>query len=440
MRNRILSATSLFAIGLSLAGVACSSSSSSDSPGAGGQGQTVSAVQLYSWWNAPGEADALQALVDAYKKAYPNASVDDSGQKSGADSRANLDTAFTGGAFPDVFQLNSQDLGPFVTTHAGQVGQLDALFADPTVKAAFLPDVLKAVTVDGHIQAVPIDVPRESAFFYNTTIFAANGITPPTSVDELMAACAKLKKAGVTPIAVGTGMSNGWIVRELFNGILQGTMGSAVFKDFITGAKAVTDPEISAPLQAAIATLGTILTKYINDDSASQLPSGNTFGWTDAADAVHDGKAAIFIHGDWVKGYWTAHFGWTPGVDFGETGAPGAADLFSYGVDVLGMPATPPNPTAAKNFLTVAASAAGQIEFARFKGSPPARIDVGDKLDVLAKAALDDLVNANVRVPVVAPGAWDTALGVFSTTPCAAADQDTLYQAFVANPPAPMAL
>src|SRR5580692_8702561 len=51
---------------------------------------------------------------------------------------------------------------------------VDGLFSDAAVSAAFLPDVLKAVTIGGHVQAVPIDVPRESAFFYNMTLFGAN--------------------------------------------------------------------------------------------------------------------------------------------------------------------------------------------------------------------------------------------------------------------------
>jgi glucose/mannose transport system substrate-binding protein len=424
---------------LLLGSLGCSSSSSSDSAGAGGQTQALAPVQLYTWWIAPGEAQALQGLIDAYKTTYPMGSVDDSGEKSGADSRANLDTAFTSGLFPDVFQLNTQDLGPFMTAHPNQVESVDSLFSDTAVNAAFLPDVLKAVTIDGHIQAVPIDVPRESAFFYNMTLFSANNLTPPTTVPDLLKVCASLQSAGVTPIALATGSNNGWIVRELFMGVLQGTMGSAVFKDFITATKPVTDPEITQPLQDAIATLGTILTQYINADSASTLSNGNTFGWTDAADAVQAGKAAMFIHGDWVKGYWTA-LGWTPGVDFGETGAPGAADLFSYGIDVLGMPSSPPHPTSAMDFLTVATSAGGQVAFARSKGSSPARTDVGDQLDVLGKATLSDLVTANVRVPVVAPSTWDTALGVFSSSACATSDQDALYQAFVANPPPAMSL
>ncbi len=420
--------------GLLLTLTGCSSSSSGDGSGGNQTGQTEDAVQLYTWWSAPGEAQALQGLVDQYKVAYPNGSVDDSGAMSGADSRAQLDTAFSSGTFPDVFQLNTQDLGPFSTTHAGQVASVDALFSDAATKAAFLPDVLAAVTLNGKISAIPIDVPRESAFFYNKTIFDAQQLDPPTTVAELLTTCEALKKAKITPIALATGMNNGWIVREMFNGILQGTMGASTFKDFVTGAKPVTDPSLTQPLQTAIGTLATIITQYINDDSASTLASGSTFGWTDAADELQAGKAAMFIHGDWVKGYWTA-LGWTPGVDFGQTGAPGATDLFSYGVDVLGMPTSAPHPTAAMDFLNVASSTAGQVAFARSKGSSPARTDVADQLDVLGKSTLEDLVNASVRLPVVAPAAWDTALGIFSASPCQADDQATLYQAFVDNPP-----
>jgi hypothetical protein len=110
--------------------------------------------------------------------------------------------------------------------------------------------------------------------------------------------------------------------------------------------------------------------------------------------------------------------------------------VFTYGIDVLGTPTSPPDPTSAKNFLTVAVSAAGQVAFSKSKGSSPARTDVGDQLDVLGKATLNDLVNATVRLPVYAPDAWDTALGVFSASPMAAADQATLYQAYV-TPSAP---
>ena len=418
---------------LLLTSLGCSSSESSSSPGPSDQTSTVT-VDLYSWWVAPGEAQALQGLMNAFTSAHPTQKVRNSGDSTGTASRANLDTAFSSKTFPDVFQLNSQDLAPFIAQHPKQVADLDGVFSTPETDGAFLPDILDAVTHGGTVQLVPIAIPRESSFFYNMTLFSENDLQAPTSVDELLSICATLKKKGITPIALATGPNNGWIVREMFNGILQGTMGAALFEDFATGKKAVTDPELSQPLKAAIGTLATVITQYINEDAASTLPSGNTFGWTDAADAVKDGKAAMYIHGDWVKGYWTA-LGWTPGVDFGQTGAPGASDLFFYGVDGLGMPAGAPHPDAAQNFMKVAASAAGQAAFARSKGSSPARIDVGDQLDVLGKATLEDLVNAKVRLPVVGLDAWDKALGAFSISPCADADQETLYQVYVDNPP-----
>jgi len=408
---------------------------SSDSDHAtGGQTQSTVTLDLYSWWVAPGEAQALQGLTKAFTNAYPTEKVRNSGDSNGTASRANLDEAFTMGSFPDVFQLNSQDVAPFIGAHPNQVSDLESVFASSTTSDAFLPEILDAVSYDGGVRLVPIAVPRESSFFYNMTLFADNDLAPPQSVEELLSHCARLKEAGVTPIALATGPNNGWIVRELFNGILQGTMGADLFKDFATGAKSVNLPEISEPLKAAIATLATIITEYINADSASTVAGGGTFGWTDAADVVKDGKAAMYVHGDWVKGYWTA-LGWTPGIDFGQTGAPGASDLFFYGIDGFGMPANAPHPAAAHDFMTVAASAAGQVAFARSKGSSPARIDVADGLDVLGKATLEDLLNAKVRLPVFGREEWDSALGSFSSSPCEADDQETLYRAYVDHPP-----
>lgn len=272
------------------------------------------------------------------------------------------------------------------------------------------------------------------------SVFKTNNVVPPTTVAELMTVCTTLKAAGVTPIALATGTSNGWIVREMFNAIVQGTMGSSVFKDFVTAAKPVTDPTIATPLKMAIHTTAQILTQYINSDAAPVLAAdGGTvksFGWTDAADEVKAGKAVMYTHGDWVKGYWEA-LGWTPAVDFGQSGALGAFDLFSYGIDVLSTPTSAPDPTSASAFLTVAVSGAGQGAFSKQKGSSPARVDAAtrDLLDPLGQATLDDLVNAKVRLPAYGLNAWDAALGVFSASPCAPTDEETLYQVYVANPP-----
>src|SRR5436190_5826875 len=92
---------------LLLTSLGCSSSESSNSPGAGGQTSTTT-VDLYSWWVAPGEAQALQGLMSAFTNLHPTEKVRNSGYSTGTASRVNLDGAFATNTFPDVFQMNSQ--------------------------------------------------------------------------------------------------------------------------------------------------------------------------------------------------------------------------------------------------------------------------------------------------------------------------------------------
>jgi glucose/mannose transport system substrate-binding protein len=145
---------------------------------------------------------------------------------------------------------------------------------------------------------------------------------------------------------------------------------------------------------------------------------------------VFDGKAAMFLHGDWAKGYFVAR-GWTPGIDFGQTGGPGAADLFWYVIDAFAQPTLAAHPDQAHDFLSVVLSKEAQVAFSRIKGSTPVRTDVSDQLDRLGQVTLLDLVESKRRLPVVAKQEWDDALHVFATD----LNEEALYQAFVTNPP-----
>jgi glucose/mannose transport system substrate-binding protein len=182
------------------------------------------------------------------------------------------------------------------------------------------------------------------------------------------------------------------------------------FDDFVQGRTPATDAAVNAGLTSAIDAFGKILTDYV-DVKKSQDPA---YGWTNAAQDVHDGNAAILLHGDWAKGYFV-HQGWTPGVDFGLAGPPGANDLFVFGADVFGLPSTAPDATVADAFLTVVASADGQVAFNRYKGATPMRSDVRDRLDDLGKTSMDALLNAKVLSPSHANSAWDDAIGAFAS-------------------------
>jgi ABC-type glycerol-3-phosphate transport system substrate-binding protein len=62
-------------LGTVLAGLGCSSSKDDPAPATGGPDAASDVVEVFSWWVAPGEADALQALVNTYKATYPSGRV-----------------------------------------------------------------------------------------------------------------------------------------------------------------------------------------------------------------------------------------------------------------------------------------------------------------------------------------------------------------------------
>jgi glucose/mannose transport system substrate-binding protein len=403
--------------------LACSNTDPGSQAGRGGAGGTGTGevVELTSWWVAAGELNALNALIGVYQKAHPGARVNSSGDASASDVRTKLEMNIATSP-PDVFQINAQDIPSWVGMHPGTLSPLDDLFAEPALSAAVLPDVLSRVSSEDQIIAVPVGIHRENALFFNRKIFANLALVPPSTIPELIEACKTIKAAGITPIALS---KDGWVVRILFNDIVQGTMGVDTFNDFITGVTPVSDPIIKAKLKESISILREVLTMYVNPDAGDA-----NFNWSDAADQVFDGKAAMLLHGDWAKGYFVT-LGWTPGVDFGQTGGPGASDLFWYAIDAFAAPKLAAHPDTARDFLSVVLSKEAQVAFSRLKGSTPIRTDVSDQLDRLGQTTLRELVGSKRRLPVIAKLVWDDALHAFATD----LDEEALYQAYVKDPP-----
>ena len=404
--------------GLLLAATGCGSDGDKAGDGAN-TGDEERTVEMFSWWISPGEAEALQALIDVHNEAHPLDGVINAAVESGSDARAILAERLDEGNPPDLFQQNAHDIPGFLDMRPEAIEPLDDLLAEHDLADVIDPAVLDAVTVDGKVYAMPVNVHRENALFYNKQIFEDHDLEPPTTIAEFLSVCETLDAEGVTPVATGY---QGWILRIMFNSLAMGTMGADSFRDFMTGG--ARDDE---KLHEAIDLFSEVLTKYVNANASEE-----GFGWTQAAQEVADGNAAMFFHGDWAKGYYT-QLGLTPGVDFGVVGAPGASDVFWYGVDTFSLPVGAPTPAAARDFLLTVASPAGQVAFNNLKGSTPVRMDIDtDDLDSEARATLADFENASVKMRVVGKNVWDDAMLTFAQE----GDKDALFQVYVDSPPA----
>ena len=375
-------------------------------------------VEIFSWWSAPGEEQALEALIAAHQATHPSARIFNTAAASGTRAREWLGERLDRNEPPDIFQEYIHQLRALVRHANDKEMPLDDLFDRLGLRQTVFPEIIRDVTRDGHIYAMPVNVHRENTLFYNRRLLAEHHVAVPTTVPEFLAACRKLKAEGVVPVAAST---QGWILRIMFNALAAGQMGSDAYSGYFMGRR----PFDVAPFREAVDLFAEVLENYVNADAGD-----DGFGWTNAAQALYDGDAAMFLHGDWVKGYFQ-QLGWNGDTDFGVAAAPGTSDLFLYGVDAFALARGARNEAGAREFLETVASPAGQVAFNRIKGSSPIRADVPrEQLDQLGRETLAHLEHARIRMLVRSRPIWEDAVADFSRDH----DRSKLLRAFLEAP------
>ena len=321
-------------------------------------------LEIFSWWTTGGEAAGLVKLFELYKQQHPGVEIVNAAVAGGAGSNAKavLKTRMIGGDPPDAFQVHMGHELTDTWVVTGFMAPLDDIFKQNGWEEVYPKGVLELLKWNGHYWSVPVNIHRANVLWYNKAIFDKYGLTPPTSYDDFFAAAEKLKKAGIVPLALG---DNGiWASTHVFETVLIGTLGPDGYKGLWTGA---TDWN-GAGVRKALETFAKML-DYVNSDHAAR-------SWDQANDLIVQGKAAMFIHGDWANGDFMAKkfddYGWAP--------APGNGGVYDALSDSFGMPAKAPHPQEARWWLELVGSKAGQEAFNPLKGSICARTDCDPSL------------------------------------------------------------
>ncbi|TLS46711.1 sugar ABC transporter substrate-binding protein [Streptomyces montanus] len=149
---------------------------------------------LTQYFHAYGEAGTEQA-IKKYAAAYKETKVTTQWITS-ADFESKLFATLLTKNAPDLFEFHPQ----IQMIKSGQVEDLTDII-NP-VKDDFNPADIKSHTVDGKIYGVRmIDDPQ--FFFYRKSLLEKAGIEPPTTLDELMEAAAKLTTGKVKGLYIG---------------------------------------------------------------------------------------------------------------------------------------------------------------------------------------------------------------------------------------------
>jgi raffinose/stachyose/melibiose transport system substrate-binding protein len=243
--------------------------------------------------------------VAELKKEMPNVELEletqaqDDGQK--------LKTYAATGNLPDIFQAGGDIISTF--KKSGNILELDKYVDSYDFKDKMFSSTMNTlVSDDEHVYAFPYAGNEFMLLYYNKEIFKNNNVTVPTTYDELMTAVKTLNGAGITPLALFA--KEKWPTVALYDMFVTRVEPAGIMK-LDKGQASPSDP---AYKQAA--------EKIVELVNAGLLPKGATnLNYDQAASLFYEGKAAMFLNGQWEIASSTEKLGdkvgwmYFPGVD-----------------------------------------------------------------------------------------------------------------------------
>jgi glucose/mannose transport system substrate-binding protein len=333
-------------------------------------------AEVLHWWTTGAQSKAVRVFADAFTAAggewVDNAIVNGDVAKPTGINR------ILGGDPPTVMMMNAgKQFGELADQ--GLLTNLDDVAAAGNWRASLPADVLEAVSRDGHIYAVPVNLQTPNWLWYNKALFAKFNVQEPESWDDFFAAADTFKAGGIIPLAFG---AQPWQQHQLFNGVLAGAGGRdlylAIFRD--KNPEAVKSPEFEKVAET-----------YARIRSYTDPGTPNR-SFNEAASMLVTGKAAMHIMGDWEKGEFTSA-GWVAGKDYGCVLGLGQQNfLMDSNVFIMPKAASPDTAKAQALMANVMLDKDVQVRFNNLKGSMPVRNDVDTSgLDACSKIGLDVL-------------------------------------------------
>jgi glucose/mannose transport system substrate-binding protein len=382
-KNRLYSLVTVFVI-LVLVLSACGA----------GSAASANKLEVFSWWVAGAEADALESMVQVFNAHHPDIEFINEAAGAGGNGRAVLVNRLQGGNPPDSWQghAGQELIGVYVADE--QIEPLNDLYKLESWLDVLPKRLLPFISQDGNLYSVPVSIHRTNVLWHNPSVLANSSVAVPTTLDEWFTTMDKLQEEGVTPLALGDQRTR----MVLLETILLASLGRDQYNNLWDGTIDWTGADVTFALQNYQKAL-----TYANSDSES-------LSWQDAAKLVVDGDAAFFVMGDWVEGYYR-ELGNTPLTDYGWSPVPGTTDNFQFMSDSFVLAVGAPHRESAIEWLKTAGSKEGQEAFNPVNGSICARTDCDQSLfGEYQQSAMDDWSGnslvGSLTYGVVASDAW----------------------------------
>lgn len=307
-RKKTLTRLGVGAIGvvLMLSGCAANSGGSGGDAGSGGSALTgkvdySGTITMINKYADPSTSKFFPAMAKAYEKLHPKVKVTIQ-QESDQGYKDKIKVLASSHSIPDIYFAWAGSYSKNYV-NAGFAMDLSSVIGPKTAWGKTLaPSAVAAYNYGGKDYGIPIDLDAKF-MLYNKKIFAANGVSVPTSLSGLLSTCKALKAKGVTPMLFGN--VDGWPALHYVTQLNAYDVPAATLNsDYNSAHGKFTDPGYVQ----ALTQFKQIITQCTNTGNSS-----NGVNHTDAQVAFDQGKAAM-MYQEWVE------FGLTQGTPIAKQG------------------------------------------------------------------------------------------------------------------------
>jgi raffinose/stachyose/melibiose transport system substrate-binding protein len=268
---------------------ACSTTETKPAEQAGGKTDAPAAssgktkLRIYAQYADEDTKSPYDYAVAELKKEMPNVELElevqaqDDGQK--------LKTYAATGNLPDIFQAGLDQINTFKKSN--NILPLDEYVDKFKFKDKMHNSALNTLYApDGKVYAFPYAGNELVLLYYNKEIFEKNGVKVPQTFDEMMTAVKTFQSKGITPMSLFA--KEKWPCVALFD-IFASRYTTQGITAIDQGKAKPSDPAYKQAAQNVIDLV-----------KAGLLPKGATnLNYDQAAALFHEGKAAMFVNGQW---------------------------------------------------------------------------------------------------------------------------------------------
>ncbi len=247
------------------------------------EAETETVTLVMGSWRAD-DVKNMNTLLDAYSKVAPNVKIEFK-PTNPADYNATLRLQLDSGTGPDLMYARSYAPGIelYQSGFFENCSDIEGLsnFTDSNKGPWMAPD--------GNMFAVPFAAVSHGVY-YNKDLFSKAGVKIPTTWEDFLVACEKLKNKGITPLA--NGVADEWdILETFFLGALPNYIGGASERvKYETGELKLNNDKFVKAFTAM-------------KDVAKYCPKGfESVTYNDSQALFATAQAAMFIDGSWSVG------------------------------------------------------------------------------------------------------------------------------------------